>query len=143
MFNIIELTGEILGMTLDNTDGTSRQNHALLCRPGDELVLVPLPAGATRSRAPVVAIVSARGDQLGQLPGGIAEAAGAIPGDVQSLSKRWMCRVVRVMREGARLRTIVRLEQRGQKTGSQNELDQIQHLIEAAEDFVTRRAVAG
>ena len=139
MFKLIELTAEVLGMTADNADGTSRQTHALGCRPGDELLLVPLPLASAES-APVVAIISARGDQIGHLPAGIAEAAGAVGGDVEGFSRRWTCRVVRVIRDLTLLRTIVRLEERPAEVADQVEVDRIDRLRAGAERFISQRA---
>ena len=140
MRKLMEVTAEILRMCADNNDGTSRQTHAVACRPGDELCLVPLPCSLPT--VPAVAILSPLGQQLGQLPSGAAALAGAAFANLESFSREWCCRVVRVMRDGARLRTIVRLRKRPEEIAGTEQSD-IDRLCAAAHTFIDKREDAG
>ena len=140
MHKLMEVTAEVLRMCADNADGTSRQTHAVACRPGDELCLVPLPCSLPT--VPAVAILSACGHQLGQLPSGAAALAGAAAASIESLSRDWCCRVVRVMRDGTRLRTIVRLGKRPREIARAEQHD-IDRLCATARTFIDKRQDTG
>lgn len=70
-----EFSTAVVGVQYPNGDKTDRRFEAMLCKPGDEVYLVPEPRNKYDPRA--VAVISERGVQIGYLG---AERCGWIGG---------------------------------------------------------------